>query len=71
MVVVRRKRNPDGSFGEPEKVFNRETDADKIERLEFENANFALEIANKDMKIASLEEQFATLTLELVTKGVL
>lgn len=71
MPILYRKRNKDGSLGDLEKFGQTETDADKIERLEFENANFALEIANKDMKIASLEEQFATLTLELVMKGVL
>lgn len=71
MPILYRKRNKDGSLGDLEKFGQTETDADKIERLEFENANLALEVANKNFKIATVEEQIASLTLELVMKGVL
>nr|WP_259544499.1 hypothetical protein [Heyndrickxia oleronia] len=33
MTLLRRKRLPDGSFGELEKVFEGETDAEKVEQL--------------------------------------
>ena len=36
MSVLRRKRLEDGSFGELEKVFEGETDREKLERIERE-----------------------------------
>lgn len=34
MALTRRKRNSDGSLGEPEPVFEAETDREKLKRLE-------------------------------------
>lgn len=55
--LLRRKRMPDGSFGELEKVFPGETAEEKVERLEADNA--------------ALEATQAALTLMLIEKGVL
>lgn len=71
MPVVRRKRNPDGSFGELENVFNQETDSDKIKRLEATNAQLAYEAIEKDLKIEELSNNQAELTYQLMMKGVL
>ena len=37
MTILRRKRLQDGSFGELEKVFEGETEQEKVERIESEN----------------------------------
>lgn len=51
MTVLRRKRLADGSFGELENVFDVETDADKIVRLESENAQLK---ADNETTLAAL-----------------
>lgn len=38
MAILRRKRLADGTFGPLEKVFDGETETEKIERLELERA---------------------------------
>lgn len=43
-VLLRRKRLPDGTFGELEKVFDGETDAERMARLEAENASLSLSL---------------------------
>ena len=71
MTIMRRKRLPDGSFGELEKVFDGETDSEKIERLERENAFLSFSLVEKDMKIESVEQLHAGLVFQLIEKGVL
>ena len=71
MPLVIRKRNPDGSFGNLVNVFKRETESDKIERLEATNAQLAYEAIEKDLKIEELSNNQAELTYQLMMKGVL
>lgn len=71
MAILRRKRLPDGSFGELENVFGGETESDKLERLEGENAFLSFSLIEKDMKINSIEQAQAGLIFQLLEKGVL
>lgn len=71
MPVVRRRRNPDGSFGELEKLFEGETDQEKMERLEATNAQLAYEAIEKDLKFEEISNNQAELTYQLMMKGVL
>lgn len=56
-ALERRKRLPDGSFGDLEKIFDGETDTEKSNRLEQEKND--------------VEESLAGLVFQLVEKGVL
>lgn len=56
-ALERRKRLPDGTFGDLEKVFDGETDAEKVIRLEREKND--------------VEESLAGLVFQLLEKGVL
>ena len=71
MTVLRRKRLADGSFGELEKIFEGETQEEKIERLEGENAFLSFSLLEKDMKLSAVEESHAGLVFQLIEKGVL
>ncbi|MEH6944770.1 hypothetical protein [Bacillus sp. JJ722] len=44
MTILRRKRLPDGSFGELEKVFEGETQAEQIEKLQSDLDNAIIEL---------------------------
>lgn len=70
-MLMRRKRLPDGTFGDLEKVFEGETEAEKLERLEATNAQLAYESLMKDLKIEELNSNQAELTYQLMMKGVL
>ena len=54
-VAIVRPRNPDGTWGDPQKFGNGETDAEKIERLENENALSLYESMMKDVRIGEME----------------
>ncbi|MGN7387707.1 hypothetical protein [Sporosarcina sp. SAFN-015] len=69
MTIMRRRRLPDGSFGELEKVFVGETDAEKIARLEAENASLALANIEKDIRLETVEELQAEMLLILLDGG--
>lgn len=71
MPLIIRKRKPDGSFGDLVNVFKRETDSDKIIRLEATNAQLAYEAIEKNLKIEELSNNQAELTYQLMMKGVL
>lgn len=46
MTILRRKRLADGTFGDLEKVFDGETDAEKLARVEAENTELMLAITD-------------------------
>lgn len=71
MTLLRRKRLPDGSFGEFEKVFEGETDSERVDILEAMNAELALTLAQKELQLMEIESAQAQLTLALIEKGVL
>ena len=54
MAILRRKRLADGTFGEIENVFQRETDAEKMARLESENADLKASLSDTQLAIAEL-----------------
>lgn len=54
MAILRRKRLADGTFGEIENVFKRETDAEKMERLESENADLKASLSDTQLALAEL-----------------
>ena len=54
MAVHRRKRLADGTFGEIENVFQRETDAEKMSRLESENADLKASLSDTQLALAEL-----------------
>lgn len=70
-AILRRKRLADGSFGELEKVLGGETESEKIERLEGENAHITFMLIEKDMKLSEVESSQALLLFQLLEKGVL
>lgn len=71
MTMERRKRLPDGSFGELEKVFEGETVQERVDRLEAENADLIFASIEKDMRLEELERGQSDLVFTLVEKGVI
>lgn len=55
MALMRRKRLADGSFGELEKVFEGETQEEKIERLEKEKEDLKGQLLEVQEYIVELE----------------
>ena len=54
MAILRRKRLADGTFGEIENVFQRETDAEKMARLESENVDLKASLSDTQLALAEL-----------------
>lgn len=54
MAILRRKRLADGTFGEIENVFQRETDAEKMTRLESENTDLKASLSDTQLALAEL-----------------
>ncbi|RYI24995.1 hypothetical protein EVU96_25250 [Bacillus infantis] len=69
MALMRRKRLPDGTFGELEKVFEGETDAEKVERLESENAQLAYDLLTKEFRLSEIEQVQSDIIYQLMMGG--
>lgn len=69
MVLLRRKRLPNGSFGPLEKVFDGETDKEKIEQLELENAELWYDIMNNVSQINEHENDISSIWYEIMIGG--
>lgn len=70
--MKRRKRLPDGSLGELEKIFSGETEEERLDRLEQENAALQKENATllfqgamQDMNIQALQDENAEILFRL------
>lgn len=70
-TLVIRRRNPDGSFGEAVKPFGGETDSEKMERLEADNAQLIYTSMMKAIAIEELNTSQANLLYQLMTNGVI
>lgn len=68
-ALQRRKRLPDGTFGELEKVFEGETADEKVARLEAENASLTLSLLEKDVRLETVESLQAEIMLLLIGGG--
>ncbi|MED4455890.1 hypothetical protein [Metabacillus fastidiosus] len=71
MAFVRKKRLDDGKFGEFEKIGKGETEQEKQERIEAENAQLIYDSMMKDMKLEEVSQSQADLIYQLMQKGVL
>lgn len=66
MVLMRRKRLPDGSFGKLEKVFEGETQEEVIERLEGEADNLKALNLNVMLALTEMYEEQYQRNLDLM-----
>jgi hypothetical protein len=71
MALQVKERLPGGGFGDFIKIFSGETQEEKIAVLEETNAMLVISNIEKEMRIDDLEQQQATLLVELLEKGVL
>lgn len=69
-ALLRRKRLEDGTFGELEKVFDGETQAETIERMEEENASLSFAMLEKDLRLDGVEAVTAEILLQLLLAEV-
>lgn len=65
MAVLRRKRLADGTLGPLEKVFDEETDREKVQRLENENTQLMLALTEQFEKNLQLEADLTNAMLAL------
>lgn len=65
-ALQRRKRLPDGSFGELEKVFEGFTSDEQITELGYQLAQEKLKNMQKDMLLSSLGQQVSLVKIELM-----
>ncbi|WP_060210492.1 hypothetical protein [Sporosarcina koreensis] len=56
-VFMRRKRMPDGTFGDLEKVFEGDTDAEKIARLQEQNTMLMLALTDLYEHVYAADEE--------------
>lgn len=66
MTVLRRKRLPDGSLGELEKVFEGFTETEKVEALGTQLAEERIKNLQKDFVISSLGQELSKLKIEVM-----
>lgn len=71
MGFYRKKRLSDGSLGDYEKLGTIETDKEKIERIEADNAQLIYASMMKDLKMEEMDQSHSELVYTLMVKGVL